>query len=109
MPRYLLVAQHSAKPGQDAEFDAWYEHQHVPDVLACPGFNSVQRFRLDPGSKGDFDYLALYELETDDLEAAKRELRARAGTAVMPISDAIGRGSSLYYTPLGEKKDGHDA
>lgn len=37
MARYKLVAFSNAAGGQDAEFNAWYDGQHMPDVLAIPG------------------------------------------------------------------------
>lgn len=47
--------------------------------------------RLD--GDGQWRYLALYELETDDPDAAMAELRRRAGGPSMPMSEALDRGS----------------
>jgi hypothetical protein len=52
----------------DDRFNDWYDNVHVPDVLKIPGFISGRRFvspdisTLDTGR-----YLALYEIETDDI------------------------------------------
>ena len=53
-----------------------------------------------------FKYLALYEIETDDIAATVKELRARGGTAdIVPSSDAIDMKTVATYmfTPIKEK------
>jgi Domain of unknown function (DUF4286) len=49
----------------EAELNAWYDEEHVPERLACPGFLSAHRYRLAEGSSpGQSRYLAIYELES---------------------------------------------
>ncbi|NDG66732.1 MAG: hypothetical protein EBY23_07430, partial [Actinobacteria bacterium] len=33
-------------PADTDEYHRWYSQQHLPDVLACPGFIRAQRFRI---------------------------------------------------------------
>jgi hypothetical protein len=47
------------QPDGVREFDAWYSQVHVPDILACPGWNAARRFRASDGTPM---FLALYEL-----------------------------------------------
>ena len=104
MPRYLSLALTNPAPGRDAEYNAWYEDQHLLDVLAIDGIRSVQRFRLSPQSRSTlpFQYLAVYELETDDLGAVFSEIAGRAGTDRMPRSDAMAAERLfLDYEPIG--------
>jgi len=92
MAKHTFVVFTEAKPGRDAEFNDWYDNRHVPDVLAVPGFIACQRFRLRPedgAADAPTRYLALYEMETNDLEATMAELMSRAGTPAMPISDSM--------------------
>lgn len=111
MPKYTFVVFTNSVAGKDAEFNAWYNTHHVPDVLNVPGFVAAQRFRLadtqftrDEGSKA-FNYLALYEIETDDIAATLKELRARGGTADIVPSDAIDtkKVATYVFTPVAEK------
>lgn len=110
MAKYTFVVLTNATAGKDAEFNRWYNEQHIPDVLNVPGFVCAQRFQLSdtqmPGNtnKGH-KYLALYEIETDDLEGALKNLRSRTGTADMIMSDAIDLTSAdaRIFAPVAEK------
>jgi hypothetical protein len=94
-----------AQTGRDAEFNEWYDKQHVPDVLKVPGYCAAQRFRLEPDPNapagGPNKYLALYEMETDDVAATLAELMKRAGTSAMPMSEAMGQAIVTHLaTPI---------
>ena len=56
-------------PAKEAEFNAWYDHSHVPNLTQVPGYVSGARFRIydHPALAGRVQgpkYLALYELES---------------------------------------------
>jgi hypothetical protein len=93
MAKYTLVVLSNPTAGKESEFNEWYDKVHVPDVLRVPGFVAAQRFKLAGPQLNDAPrphrYLALYEIDTDDIQASIDELRRRAGTAEMLISDAI--------------------
>ena len=91
MTKFLSVALTNAAEGRETDYNDWYEKQHVFDVLAIPGVQSAQRFRLSDKSrqKLGYRYMALYEIETDNIEDIHREIARRAGTAEMPRSDAV--------------------
>jgi len=93
MAKYTFVVLTNPTAGKDAEFNEWYNKVHIPDVLNVPGFVAAQRFKLADVQFGDSErdhrYLALYEIETDNLQGCLDELQKRAGTAEIPISDAI--------------------
>ena len=90
MTRYNLVVLSNPVAGQEDEYNRWYSEQHLQDVLAIPGVIAAQRFRIADESAGAAHrYLALYELETDQLAQVLGELGKRAGTPAMPISAAL--------------------
>ncbi len=89
MARYTFVVFTRPIDGGEEAFNDWYDNQHIPDVLAVPGFQSARRLHTVDGLTDAPRYLALYELETDDPAAALAELSARAGTALMPMSEAL--------------------
>ncbi|HVY17704.1 MAG TPA: hypothetical protein VHB27_20965 [Rhodopila sp.] len=60
----LLVNAMNVDPAYEAEFNEWYDHEHIPALSAVPGVMSARRFR-DP--KGTHRYLALYHLATADV------------------------------------------
>ncbi len=59
----FLVYTDLADPAHDEEFNAWYSTQHLPDLLALPGFLDAARY---VAVKGGPRYLAAYELESAD-------------------------------------------
>ena len=60
----LLVNAMNVVPEHEAEFNEWYDHEHIPALAAVPGVLSARRFR-DP--KGTHRYLALYHLATPEV------------------------------------------
>lgn len=66
---YLSVVMADvADPADEAEWNAWYDHSHVPNLVRVPGYLSGARFRVKPDPRfGDKvmgpKYLALYEWE----------------------------------------------
>ena len=92
MKKFISIARTNAAEGREADYNDWYEKQHVFDVLAIPGIMSAQRFRVSDKSRQTlgYRYMALYEIETDDIQDIHRAIAERAGTDAMPRSDAVG-------------------
>lgn len=101
--RYQLIVLTRAKPGRRAEFERWYDEQHIPDCLRVPGVVAAERYALVhaigtseeglPSEPAVWDSLAIYHFKTDDPLALARDMIGRAGTAEMPASDALDRAS----------------
>jgi hypothetical protein len=93
MSKHVFVVFTNPVDGKEATYNDWYDNRHLPDVLDVPGFVSAQRFRLSDTQRaaGPFPwrYLALYEIETDDLKQTLATLGARSGTSAMVISDSL--------------------
>lgn len=110
MAKYTFVVLTNPVEGKEDEYNQWYNQHHIPDVISVPGFVSGHRFRLADTQFGGeasraFKYLALYEIETDDLPGTLKELQARGGTAQMVPSDAIDtrKVGTYIFTPIAEK------
>ena len=110
MTKYSFIVFTNPVEGKESEYNDWYNRQHIPDVLNVPGFVSGQRFRLaDAQMSRDggraHKYLAIYEIETDDLAGTLKELRTRGGTAEIVPSDAIDMKNvgSYIFAPIAEK------
>jgi hypothetical protein len=90
MARYRLLVFTKPAPGREDEYNAWYEEHHLDEGLALDAFTAVQRFRFAPEgqpprprfSESDppLPYLALWEIETDDIEAHWAELEKALDT-----------------------------
>jgi len=96
MNRYEYLVLTRPVSGTDDEFNRWYDHQHLRDVLAVPGIISARRYRVllsaqGGGSPPIWQYVAVYEMECDDPRATLAELKRRAGTDQMPISATLER------------------
>ena len=60
-PATLLAVAMSVPPGSVADTDAWYADEHIPLLMAVPGWRRIRRFRLVNGNAPD--YLALHEVD----------------------------------------------
>jgi hypothetical protein len=94
----------AAKPGREAEFNDFYDRQHVPDVLKSPGFLACRRLRALDEAPLAGRYVALYEIESDDPEASVRQLYSLMGTDAMPPNPATDRSQTrvTLYEVLAE-------
>ncbi|MGH9344818.1 MAG: hypothetical protein ACRD19_13795 [Terriglobia bacterium] len=108
MAKYTFVVLTNPTAGKETEYNEWYNQTHLPDVLNVPGLVCAQRFKLadsQMGKNNPYNYLALYEIETDDLPGVLKEMRERGGTADMVMSDAIDlNGAAAYiFAPVADK------
>jgi hypothetical protein len=88
----MLAWASPASPGQTGEFEAWYETTHIPQIRAAvPSITAVSRYQLvDPESPGRSNrYLAVYELDTDDIPAAAAALADSAAAGRMDMTTAM--------------------
>lgn len=106
MTKHILLALTNATPGNDAAFNDWYDKVHLPDVLNVDGFVAAQRFKLSDAQRQSdtpYRYLAVYEIETDDLARSVAEL-AHQADHVMELSDAFDRKrQAMVFTPITER------
>ncbi len=66
--KHLVLVLTEPTEGQTEEFDRYYEHDHIDEVLQTTGWTSGQRFKLsaEVGAACPLPYLALYEAWADD-------------------------------------------
>jgi hypothetical protein len=60
----------------EAEFNAWYNDEHMPALLTVPGCLSARRFHMIGGTHR---YLALFHLTAPEVQASQA-WKERAGT-----------------------------
>ncbi|WP_419897811.1 hypothetical protein [Roseomonas sp. USHLN139] len=71
---WLHIVRVDVDPAQEAEFNRWYEAEHIPALLACPGWLSARRFTVEDGGPR---HAAVYEIagpwvyDTPEFQAAK--------------------------------------
>ena len=105
MSRHVLVVLTNPAEGREDEYNKWYDEVHLREVLGIDGCAAAQRFKLsEPQIMEDrsFSYLALYEIDAEDVGAALSALSAGAGT--MEISGALGgEAKALAFSAIGER------
>jgi hypothetical protein len=57
-------------PAREAEWDAWYDEQHVPDMFSCGAFGALSRWQRIPRVRAGANYLTLYDVATDTVDEA---------------------------------------
>jgi hypothetical protein len=73
------------------------------DVLAVPGFVSAQRFSLTGTLTNGppYKYLAIYDVESEDLGAVLQALESHYVSGTMYISDAMDKNIyAMLYRPI---------
>ena len=90
MTAYQMVVRLNAAPGRDAEFNAWYDSEHVGHVLSVPGFVASKRYRIAQAHGGRrFAYCTVFDIDTDAIGAVMADLQARAADGRLPLSAAL--------------------
>jgi hypothetical protein len=95
MQRGILAVQTDAMPGHEDAFNAWYDANHVPEILETEGFLLGRRFRAvpsqsDPDAESGFSkYLAVYDIASLDLASSYRALLDRFQSGVMTPGEYV--------------------
>jgi len=70
----LLLNAMNIAPEFEAEFNEWYDKEHIPALSAVPGVLGARRFR---GTSGNRKYVALYHLEAPEVQESAEWKKAR--------------------------------
>jgi hypothetical protein len=72
MPKGIMyVETMPVSPDREDEYHKWYNDIHLPQILSVDGIVSARRFAP---SNGNGPFIAIYELDCDDLDAAVQRL-----------------------------------
>ncbi len=100
MPKYVMVATANAKPGQEVEFNSWYETYHLPEICDISGVVSGRRLEaVENGfSQSKMHYITIYELETEHPDKVVGEIMRRTQAGEMTQTTSIDpEGASIYF------------
>lgn len=107
MPKQLLVVMSDATDGRDDEFNDWYDNTHLGEVLRLEGVHAAQRFALTPGTDPPLRrYLALYEVEADDLQDVMDRLGKATAAGEIYMSDTLDSPVVWFANAIGERVTG---
>lgn len=65
MPVALFVVRATISSEKEAEWNRWYDEEHVPQLLEYHGAVSARRYR-SLSSDESFQYMAVYEFRDED-------------------------------------------
>jgi hypothetical protein len=82
---YLSVVAFAVPDSDVAEFDAWYEDEHVAMLLEAKDWLRVRRYRVVDGEGGPWTHLALHELASTEVMNSPERAKARRG----PLRDQL--------------------
>jgi hypothetical protein len=100
MAKYVMVVPSTAHEGRDDDYNHWYDAEHIHDICSLPGVISGRRFSAQPAVSPNAlpgKYLAIYEIETDDIGSLMAEMGRRAMAGEMSVSDALDRESAQIW------------
>lgn len=78
----IYVETYPSSPEREQEYNDWYDGIHLAELVALDGIVSARRLRP---VNGEGPYVALYEIEGDDLAA----VLAGMGGAKLTMSSAL--------------------
>jgi hypothetical protein len=109
MTAYIQTVLTAPVAGREDEFNRWYGDTHLPEMLQVPGFVAGRRYALTGVGAADRSwFLAIYEIETEDLAATLAGLRAAVPT--MTAADAMDKPATVIeiYEVFGERRTAYD-
>ncbi len=84
MPKGIIyVETMPASPDREAEYHKWYNDTHLAQILSVDGIVSARRFAP---TNGNGPFVAIYELDCDDLDAAAQQMGGLALTGLDNIA-----------------------
>ncbi|MFF0814641.1 hypothetical protein ACFYVR_05725 [Rhodococcus sp. NPDC003318] len=82
----IYVESGPISPEREEEYNKWYDEIHLPDVVATEGYVSARRFA--PVADGG-PYIAIYEIEGDDLQAIYDRMYEAYNAGKFRMSDSL--------------------
>jgi len=89
----ILFSEMTPQPAWEEAFNDWYDREHIPLRMACPGFLSAQRYR-SPVSR---NYLAVYEMTSPDDLRTPQYARVKGEPSELTRSMLSGVGGFTRY------------
>lgn len=81
MPKGIMyVETMPVSPDRETDYHKWYNETHLPQITSVEGIVSARRFAP---TDGNGPFVAIYELDCDDLDAAVQRLRDLGASGTM--------------------------
>jgi hypothetical protein len=99
----FIVFSDPTTPDVEKQYNDWYDHQHMPDVLRVPGFVFAQRFIItsESPSNATARYFILFNLRSRDLAATNADIVRRMREKITVPTTTMGNGTAAFMKPVG--------
>jgi hypothetical protein len=85
-----LVMVNNTAPEREEQFNAWYNDEHLGEVMAAGGYRAGTRYERTAPTPGGARWLALYEIDRPDpLAGRDRVVAATPGMRLWPHLDVV--------------------
>ena len=106
MPKYLMLALNGPTKGEGDEetYNRWYNEVHVPDLESVDEVVSAKRYKVVRGNlpgMENWPYLAVYEIETDDMAKVSQKFQA----SLRPFDPTFDRSTSGHLLVMEMPRD----
>ena len=81
--RLLMEVTVNVASEKEEEWNDWYNKEHIPAILQCPGFRNVRRFKSLQGNGPR--YIAIYEIENESVRETEEFEKARGWSKFTPF------------------------
>ena len=109
MTKWLMIVEtNSNDTAREDEFNQWYDQIHLPDVGESPGVVRATRYENTDPIEGQAKFIALYEVETDDLEQTRKAMgenmaKKMAEGRFSELLEIVGQGTYKQISAWPEK------
>jgi hypothetical protein len=112
MGRHVFVVFSEPAEDQEEEYNDWYSNTHIHDLLKIPGLVRASRYVLSegvvsstgpnasPSAPSGQKYLALYEIEADDVSYVPDAIMELGRSGQMPLHPALSNVNRGYFTMI---------
>ena len=91
MAKHVLIAFTDPVEGQEDAYHDWYNTTHISEILSVPGILSARRFKtkiVDVKGGPAWKFMAIYEVETDNLGETLKALGATTGEVIAALDQS---------------------
>ena len=107
MAKLKMIALTTPLPGKEQDFHEWYNDKHLPELVNGLGMEGAQRYELVAKLMGSDtnQYLAIYDIETDDPAAfmGKMGELAQSGKMTPPTTQDMQTTYTALFVEMGER------
>jgi hypothetical protein len=91
MPKGIMfVPSGPSSPDREDAYNEWYSTVHIPEVCRLDGVTGASRYKLVSADPSQAPYVAIYELEADDLAGVFDKVAGAAMSGELNMSDVLG-------------------